>query len=67
MEHVFTRPVVLSGLVAVNLGISAILGSEATNCVFDRELPGFPVVGDWHGSRFCDVMNGEPVPANWFH
>src|SRR5665213_4013410 len=23
--------------------------------------------GDWRAPRFCDVMNGEPVPANWFH
>jgi len=67
MEHLFTRRVVLSGQVAVNLRISTVWASEATNYVFDRELPGIPVVRDWHVSRFCDVMNGEPVPANWFH
>jgi len=67
MEHLFTRPVVLSGQVAVNLRISTVLDSEATDYVFDRELPRIPVVSDWHASRFCDVMNGEPVPANWFH
>jgi len=67
MEHLFTRPAVLSGQVTVNLRISTVSASATTNYVFNRELPGIPVVSDWHASRFCDVMNGEPVPANWFH
>src|SRR5665213_3371838 len=58
---------VLCGAMTVGLGISVCSGQMAPKSVFLSRLPRIPVVGDWRAPRFCDVMNGEPVPANWFH